>query len=266
MKDLVIVTDGEPDDLWSIYMLLKSKLKFGVIGIIITSPRPNYHFEAIDELIKASPKNYERISIYNGTLYGRGIEWKQHVIVGDTISKVIKEIKSFDLLLLTNAFDICDLIKKDNIEVCFEMGGKGKKGGDSFNWRINKEATTKFQKLMKDHGGHKLFHSKYYCENFSSSMNKGNAPLFYKYILSVKDNKAIDLLMKEASKFNKKIPEKYKKDGWETQLCPADIWVTFCYIISYDKGGNKNVTYKGKDVDSFDWKYFDKRLTEMIKQ
>ena len=52
-KKLIIVTDGEPDDLWSIYMILNSKLKISVISILVTSPDPNYHFMIIDQLIKS---------------------------------------------------------------------------------------------------------------------------------------------------------------------------------------------------------------------
>ncbi len=126
------------------------------------------------------------------------------------------------------------------------MGGINNKEEYSFNWRINKGSTDKFQSLF---GGknHEIFHSKEYCNKIGSSMHKKNCPSFYKAFLS-QDSECIIILKEEMKKFNDKVPEIYKKNG-DMQLCPADIWTTIIYIREVIWG--IDITFKWKDFDMY---------------
>ncbi len=95
------------------YGLLRNQKPKNMI-IIVTSPNPDYHVQVINSLITKNNEENENIHfvvIIKGTKYGRDIEWKQSEETKNDVISAFSCLDNFDLLILTNVFDIVDIIE-----------------------------------------------------------------------------------------------------------------------------------------------------------
>jgi hypothetical protein len=281
-KKLLIIQDGEPDDLWamtSANIFLDNSIPF---FILVVAPDPKTTVENTRQLFEKMNTKRE-FTIVEGAKYGREIG-----IVEPEDQSYVKKLDDFimsegqlDVLLITTCYGLMKHYKKDwdkKINIVYHMGGLNAQGGLGFNWRVGKEWIIEFLKIPAKKI---ILETGYYTKAFKEKYNTASiTPTSHKEFMDIlkKSESPVLIFLKEnMSKFTRKMletnPESkkfYKEEEIDFSIGPSDVIIAMI-MISIDFQDKKFKTMKKiyenleyESICDIDWKWFDASLGYLI--
>lgn len=287
VKDrLLIIQDGEPDDLWAmanVNMLLDKSIPF---FILVVAPDPETTVKNTITLFTlfTKMKICRQITVVKGAKYGREIGFvePENQSYVQLLDDFIMDEGQCNVLLITTCYGLMKHYKKewdDKINIVYHMGGLNGEGKLGFNWRIGKEWIKEFlkipaRKIILETG----YYTKAYKENYNTTSITPTSHKEFMNILKESKSPVLIFLKEIMSKFTRKMLETnpeckkfYKEEEIDFSIGPSDVITSMILVAVYYQEKERFKTNKKKyeeleyeSISEIHWKWFDCALDYLI--